>query len=172
MRATGRPSPPAFADAVMTVLAEDVAQYTGGALAGAPVAHKDFPAGALIHHPDDTLKTGNITIAYLDAEGLSIGAIDHGGISGIFAGHVQLLRPGSYMMELASHEIAHTLGYYHPCGGEQVPLPSTMRIASRPTDADRLHGRILYRRPSNSRSPDIDPDSFTANARTSVVVSR
>ncbi len=64
-----------------------------------------------------------------------------------------------------SHELAHTLGFGHPIGSDNVPRPSVMRTyQDRPTRADMLHGRILYRRPPGSRSPDVDPEDFTVNA--------
>jgi hypothetical protein len=111
---------------------------------------------------ESAIEDGVITIACVADSLLSLGAADANGVSGIQAGYVQV-HGLVEIVNLASHEIAHALGYYHPCGGINVPLPSTMRIASRPTDADRLHGRILYRRPPQSRSPDSDPDTFVIN---------
>jgi hypothetical protein len=64
-----------------------------------------------------------------------------------------------------SHELAHTLGFFHPLGMENVPLRSVMRsYQDRPTRADELHGRILYQRPPGSRTPDTDPTDFVLNA--------
>lgn len=56
------------------------------------------------------------------------------------------------------HEFAHTLGFSHPDGVPAVPRPSIM--GPDPivvTDADRLHGAILYSRPPGSLTADEDP---------------
>ena len=56
------------------------------------------------------------------------------------------------------HEFAHTLGFSHPDGVPAVPRPSIM--GPDPivvTDADRLHGTILYSRPPGSLTADEDP---------------
>jgi len=66
--------------------------------------------------------------------------------------------------QVFSHELAHTLGFHHPAGSENVPLPSIMRDANNVTAQDVLHGRILYRRPPGSRTADRDPESFAVNA--------
>ena len=72
-----------------------------------------------------------------------------------------------------THEFAHALGFDHGENGYAgVPLPSVMgRIVDYPTTADILHGRILYRRPAGSRSPDRDPEA-TMSLRTGALVMR
>lgn len=164
-RSTGRAVPAAFLSAVSTVLAEDVSQLTGGFVAGTLVRYREFGAGTRIFYPQDALSDGAITIAYIEDGGnyLSLGANNPQGVLGISSGYVQV-HGLAEITGLTSHEIAHALGYYHPCGGEQVPLPSIMQRAGRPTDADRFHSRILYRRPSGSFSPDSDPDTVTINS--------
>lgn len=162
-RSTGRPVPAAFLSAVTTVLAEDISQLTGGFVSGTPVRYREFGTGTRINYPRDALSDGVITIAYIEDSGLSLGANNPQGVLGISSGFVQV-HGLAEITGLTSHEIAHALGYYHPCGGEQVPLPSIMQRAGRPTDADRLHGRILYRRPPGSLSPDSDSDTVTINS--------
>ena len=66
--------------------------------------------------------------------------------------------------QVFSHELAHTLGFHHPAGSENVPLPSIMRTAENVSAHDMLHGRILYRRPPGSRTADQDPETFVVNA--------
>jgi hypothetical protein len=159
---TGRGAPAPFLEAVSRVLAEDIDQYTGGVLTGAPVRYRSFPPDTRVRYPEDALQHNVITIAYVDDDLSSLGSAHDEGPLGVTSGYVQV-HGLDYVTELTSHELAHTLGYDHPCGGINVPLPSTMRIASRPSEADRLHGRILYRRPPVSSSPDHDPDWFVIN---------
>jgi len=174
IRATGRSTPPGFSSSVRSVLTEDVPAYSGGVLHNVRVIEEDVPTGTRLRHPDDTLIKGFVTIAYVDEARPSIATVDDGGVMGITASHIQIFGSGvsdvgsADLMSLASHEVAHALGFYHPCGVEYTLLPSTMRVPSRPTDADRLHGRILYRRSSGSRSPDLDADGFVINMRSSV----
>jgi hypothetical protein len=84
------------------------------------------------------------------------------GSSGIYSGRVQINTRHLNSLCIMSHEIAHTLGYHHPDGQYSGPKPSVMRCDG-PTADDRLHGRILYLRPPGSRTPDKDPDWYTAN---------
>ena len=163
--ATGRAAPEAFLSAVSTVLADDVSQLTGGFVSGALVRYRQFGVGTRIQYGSGATIDGVITIAYIEDDGnfLSLGAANAQGVLGISSGYVQV-HGLEGITGLTSHEIAHALGYNHPCGGEQVPLPSIMQRAGRPTDADRLHGRILYRRQPGSLNPDSDSDTVTINS--------
>ncbi len=166
IQATETPAPVAFTQAVTTVLDEDVTQYTGSVLSGVPVVQRTFAAGTIVTYPDDVFAGGRVAIVYVDRDDRgSIGAARLGSSTSITSGYIQILGTGwSDLTGLVSHEVAHTLGYWHPCGTSAVPLPSTMRDFTRPSAADRLHGRILYHRPSGSDSPDTDPDTYVVNA--------
>jgi len=64
------------------------------------------------------------------------------------------------------HEIAHLLGFIpgHTANLNLVPGPSIM--GPDPvvvTDKDRLHAKILYKRPVGNVSPDTDPSGTTIN---------
>ena len=64
------------------------------------------------------------------------------------------------------HEMAHSLGFIpgHTANLVLVPGPSIMGPdPSVVTDKDRLHTKILYKRPVGSVSPDRDPPSATIN---------
>ncbi len=76
--------------------------------------------------------------------------------------HINLNTRHRGLRGVYSHELAHTLGFDHPLGLDSVPLSSIMRRGhgSGPTRFDVLHGRVLYSRPANSRTPDVDPASF------------
>ena len=74
--------------------------------------------------------------------------------------------PSAYSNAIYVHEFAHAMGWIpgHPQGVSAVPEPSIM--GPNPvvvTDADRLHGRVLYGRPPGSQSPDRDPPGFHIN---------
>ena len=64
------------------------------------------------------------------------------------------------------HELSHALGFIpgHTANLSLVPGPSIMGPdPSLVTDKDRLHTKILYKRPVGSVSPDRDPVSVTIN---------
>jgi hypothetical protein len=60
------------------------------------------------------------------------------------------------------HEVGHSIGFGHPAGSPSLPTfmhdhPYAI------TSADELHGRILYKRPNGSLTPDRDPSGVTIN---------
>ena len=60
------------------------------------------------------------------------------------------------------HEVGHSIGFEHPDGRPSLPtFMDTHPYAI--TSADELHGRILYKRPNGSLSPDRDTPGVTIN---------
>ena len=60
-----------------------------------------------------------------------------------------------------AHEVTHSINFKRPSGGPARGW-SIMRGETIPS-ADELHGRILYKRPCGSLTPDRDPPRLTIN---------
>ena len=67
-----------------------------------------------------------------------------------------------FRRSLRIHELGHALGYNHVTVRESV-MNSSAR--SEPNAFDRDAARIAFLRPPLNRSPDVDPDPFSANLR-------
>jgi predicted Zn-dependent protease len=67
-----------------------------------------------------------------------------------------------FRRSLRAHELGHALGYNHVTRRESV-MNSSARIE--PNPFDRTAMKLAFQRPPLNRSPDIDPDPFTANLR-------
>ena len=67
-----------------------------------------------------------------------------------------------FRRSLRAHELGHALGYNHVTLRESV-MNSSARIE--PNPFDRAAMKLAFQRPPLNRSPDIDPDPFTANLR-------
>ena len=173
IRATGVPAPASFIDNVKAVIASDLAEYTGGVIQ-APLTVRTHAPGTILHG-STLVEEGVISFAYVNSglhwpegSGATYGTRAVAGATGggvLVKGHIQIHDADKRDRSVVSHELAHTLGFFHPKGYDAVPLPSCMksRIWDRPTDADKMHGRILYRRPAGNRSPDTDPSGVFAN---------
>lgn len=72
-----------------------------------------------------------------------------------------------YRRSLRVHELGHALGYNHVNARESV-MNSSAR--TEPNDFDRNGARIAFLRPPGNRAPDSDPDQFTINIRTGVLI--
>ncbi len=172
IRATDLPAPASFMDNVREVIARDLAEYTGGVIQ-APLEVRTHVPGSIVTTGD--LQSGVISFAYVksgllwpEGSGVTYGTRLVAGTNDgriMVKGHVQVHDADRRDRSVVSHELAHALGYFHPGGYDAVPLPSCMksRIWDRPTEADKLHGRILYRRPPGNRTPDSDPSGAFVN---------
>ena len=142
-------------------------QLTGGRFAAFATTTRETAApGARVH----ILNSGVITVArYV---GLTQGTTfwgysrwffrDEGSItSGESMLDRDFERSGSpFLRSLRAHELGHALGYNHV-----TSRASVMNAAARlePNDFDRDASRIAFQRPPGNRSPDTDPDAFSAN---------
>lgn len=166
--ATETPAPTSFIENVKSVIASDMAEYTGGWMHAALETRTD-PAGTVVTLGDLRGSLGIISFAYVNSglkwpegSGMTYSYVGAGTGSGggvMRMGHVQVHDADRADRSVVSHEFAHAVGFFHPSGYDAVPLPSIMKSRAwiRPTDADRLHGRIFYSRPPGNRSPDSDP---------------
>jgi hypothetical protein len=164
---TEEPAAEQFFSLSERVILEDAASYTGGLVTGARLARVEAAPGtqivrreawvrdavrfALVRLPNDY--SWSTWWYYRETESL-------------YSGFVTINKAHKSLRSVYSHELAHALGFAHPRGGWEVPLPSIMRYGhgDGPEPNDVLHGAVLYRRPSGSRTPDRDPENFLLNA--------
>lgn len=67
-----------------------------------------------------------------------------------------------FRRSLRAHELGHALGYNHVTLRESV-MNSSARFEPNPFDRSAM--KLAFQRPPMNRSPDVDPDPFTANLR-------
>ncbi len=163
--ATGEVGPGQYVQIARDVIAADAPKYTGGVVVGADVVViPPHPAGTrLTYH--DYFKPFTISVLLLEGDDTSYGPswpYESGRLYSASIWYERRFKRDE--RQVFSHELAHTLGFFHPAGHENVPLPSIMRDAVALTAQDELHGRILYRRPPGSRTADKDPEGFAINA--------
>ena len=162
--ATDDNAPAGFISNAENVINSDLRPLTGGFVRGRDVRRKGHDPGTVV--AAGQMFSPNVVVIVLVQNNLtskSWAGWQTTGRNGIYSGRVQINTRHESSLCIMSHEIAHTLGYHHPDGQYSVPKPSVMRCDG-PTADDRLHGRILYLRPPGSRTPDKDPEWFTANA--------
>lgn len=157
---------PSFVSETQRVIREDLPAYTGGALDNPEIRIGAMRTpGSSVNFSE--MRTTN-DIAFVFSEGLGCaGTADGIGTTGLIT-----IMPSSlsgiyleFRRRTLSHEMAHMLGFNHVVtrnlvncsimGGDcSNNLPD---FFGRPSPADMLHGRILYRRPVGSTSPDTNP---------------
>jgi hypothetical protein len=158
-------APSLFSNTMRGVIGADSSKYTDGHVLGSRVTTRSHEPGAVLSR-SQYIEAGKVTAAFVNRDDSFSWAFwrfrDDGPMVGA---HLQINSKHRGMRGVYSHELAHSLGFDHPLGLEAVPLNSIMRRGhgDDPTRFDVLHGRILYGRPANSRSPDIDPVGFTLN---------
>ena len=78
-------------------------------------------------------------------------------------GHIVYGTQSGLDRKIHEHEVGHSVGFAHPSPPAPT-LPTFMYdYPYAITSADELHGRILYRRPNGSLTPDRDPAGITIN---------
>jgi hypothetical protein len=165
LTATGERAPEAFVQSVRRVLEGDARKYTDGHVLGTTVSMRAHAAGTVLTR-SEFLQRGKVSFALVERpDDFSWAFWRYAGDGAMIAGHVHLNRKHRDSRGVYSHELAHTLGFDHPRGLDEVPLSSIMRKGhgSDPTRFDVLHGRILYLRPPDSHTPDVDPATFVLN---------
>jgi hypothetical protein len=163
--ATGEVGPDQYVQIALDVIAWDAPKYTGGVIQGTDIlVLPPHAAGTrLTYH--EYFKAFTISVLLLAESGTSYGPSWSYESGRLYSASIWFERRFKRdERQVFSHELAHTLGFFHPAQHENVPLPSIMRDAVALTKQDELHGRILYRRPPGSRTADKDPESFVVNA--------
>lgn len=161
---TGR-APAAFLQTMRAVIGADAPRYSDGHVLGSNVVTRAHPPGTVLPR-SQYVERGKITIALVERRDTWSWAFWNWGNAGsMTGGHIQMNVDDRNKRGVYSHELAHTLGFDHPLGLDRVPQNSIMRQGhgDEPTRFDLLHGRILYSRPPNNRTPDTDPASFIVN---------
>lgn len=164
LEATDSEAPGQFLNLAQKVIASDTSMYTGDTILGVDVVSVTHRPGTRIDKAVQS-EIGKITIALVQFPHRISWArrwrFTRGDLSRV---HIQLNKKHKGKRGVYTHELAHALGFSHPFGGESVPLASIMRTGSNPHKNDILHGRMLYNRPPDSRTPDKDPKGFSVNA--------
>jgi Carboxypeptidase regulatory-like domain len=165
--ATDEQAPGQFVSLARQVVAGDASRYTGGAVLGSEVVEVAVAPGTRITRSQAWVQNRvRILIARLPDDYSWTTWWYYRDTPSLYSALVVINKAHKALRGVYSHELAHTLGYDHPNGGDQVPIPSIMRYGHGPDpdSNDILHGAILYRRPAGSRTPDQDPNDFVANA--------
>ncbi len=156
-----------FATLVQRVIVEDVSRYTGGHITGVNVTRVGIAPGTRIVREDAWVRdTVRFVLVELPNDFSWASMWYYHGSGSLYSGLVMINSRHKGLRGVYSHELAHAVGYFHPRGEVEVPLLSIMRYGhgDGPEPNDILHGAILYRRPSGSRTPDRDPQDFVLNA--------
>jgi len=149
------------------VVLDDSSPYTGGRVTGASATPVEVAPGTRIVRRDAWVRdTVRFALVQLPNDSSWASQWFYRGSGSLYSGLVMINKRHKSLRGVYSHELAHSFGYDHPRGGWEVPLPSIMRYGhgEGPEPNDLLHGAILYRRPSGSRTPDRDPEDFVLNA--------
>ena len=165
LEATSQKAPNQFVNLAQKVIERDSSQYTGENVLGVAITTVEHQPGTRI--PSDVQsQIGRITFALVQFPHNTSWARTWSFVMGgdTSRAHVQINKKHKTFRGVYSHELAHTLGYSHPFGSESVPLASIMRSGTNPHENDILHGRLLYGRPPDNRTPDKDPKGFFVNA--------
>lgn len=143
---------------------------TGGVIKGKRVRRATVPAGPM--QGSDFWSVRNLDVKVVvgrPVEGNSVGSASTFERAGVVERGVLrswlVPRGGGYNFpeRLFLHELGHILGFHHPLGYHIFELPTLMGNCAtdlaheEPTDDDVLHGFVLYHRPPDSGSPDVDP---------------
>ena len=70
-----------------------------------------------------------------------------------------------------AHEIGHTLGFFHVSllGSLMYPQVRRSNVADAPTEREREHASLAYRRPRGNRDIDVDPQASTLSAAAFII---
>jgi Carboxypeptidase regulatory-like domain len=158
-------APGMFVQMMRGVIQADAPRYTDGHVVGSNVITRSHPPGTVLPR-SQYIEPGKITVALVSTrDDFSWGFWRYNSRGSMIGGHINLNIDHRSRRGVYSHELAHTLGFDHPLGLDRVPLGSIMRRghADEPTRIDVLHARVLYGRPANNRTPDIDPAGYFVN---------
>ena len=145
-----------------------IGQLSGNVLTNAIITTKSHTPGTILKRDDWGTASGVVSIEY-QTTGLWVDANNNGNdacfcspVSETGPGHIVYGTVSGLDLGIHVHEVGHSVGFGHPSG---TPTQSTFMF-NHPytiTPADELHGRILYKRPNGSLTPDTDPTGVTIN---------
>ena len=161
--ATEDEAPGQFLKIARDTIVADAPKYTGGKIQSFQITTRTHLPGEHLTLRDYFIP-GKTTIVFIKKHDASFAWLWPYESGALYSVTIQILNKHRADAAVYSHELAHAMGFSHPAGYENVPLPSIMRTAERVTRQDELHGSILYRRPPGSRTADRDPDDFIVNA--------
>ncbi len=164
--------PKQFRRLLEEVLRTDVPLYSGGVLRGDQIRWIDHKRGERIDQP--LHEEGRVLVMIREdacASGSEATTLLKWSAAGILeGGRIDLFGDcGGMDRAVFSHQLAHHLGFFHAGNRDEVPLPSVMAGADGPTEADVLHGAVLYQRFPGNRGPDRDlhPERMSAKGSAS-----
>jgi hypothetical protein len=159
-------APATFIETMRSVILADARQYSNSRVVGSNISTKSHPPGTVLSR-SQYISPGMVSVAFVSTrDNFSWTHWRYNNTGPMIGAHININTRHRGVRGVYSHELAHTLGFAHPLGVDRVPLNSIMRQGhgSEPTRFDVLHGRVLYSRPADSRTPDIDPLSFLLNS--------
>ena len=145
-------------------------RLTGGTFANPSITAKTHPVGTAILRNDWLTANRTVSISY-EPRGLWSDA-NNDGNDAYYSGEGGADRPAHIKhgwraaadIGIVTHELAHSLGFKHPAGTPtQLTIMADYQGGYGITAADELHGRVLYKRPRGSLTPDRDPSGVTIN---------
>jgi hypothetical protein len=167
MQALEAAVPPEFETYARHSIAQ-LARLTGGALTNIRITTKSHTLGTIVQRNDwDNTGSGIVSMQYqassspFDADTAYFGQ-DGPDLSETLPAHIIYGSRVGLQQDIHEHEVAHSIGFEHPDGTPSLPtFMHTYPYAI--SSADELHGRILYKRPNGSLTPDRDPSGVTIN---------
>ena len=146
-------------------------RMTGGVFTNPRVTTKTHPVGTDIPPNDWLTANGVVSLSYMP-RGLWSDA-NNDGNDAFYSGerradkpaHIQCGWRAAADLVIVTHELAHSLGFSHPSGTptQESIMGDYQGGGYGISAADELHGRILYKRPNGSLTPDRDPSGVTIN---------
>jgi hypothetical protein len=156
------PAPDFFLETMPRVIREGVPLLSGAALHDPVVRTRTIPTGQVLG-VNDLQVPGVVTVVFGGTPRPTFASTtSFWDATSSMVSSLIMYGTASFNEALGYHELAHSVGFSHPGGQGAVPGGreiSVMNFADAPTEPDRLHGAVLYRRPPGSRHPDRDPDT-------------
>ena len=166
---TGEVVPPEIIEHVATVLVNGVREYSGGRLSagGVETGTENRPAST---GWANVLLLREISVAMPNIAGQATLGGNQGTMWLRFDPDDPRLfvndPSGCYarVVQVAAHEIQHTMGYYHTSGTYAARHADPDCDVANLSESLRYHGGVMYSRPRGNTDPDTDPDGYTLNA--------